>query len=949
MISHAFLRTAQIMREAALLVRTSHRVAHVVAAALLMFSPLLSARAQQLPIPQSLAADTLRDDRNFSFTSRGPYRSSVPTPASLLGYEIGARNTQYSDQQRVLNAIAQAAPDRVRAEPIGVTAEGRRMQVFLVSSPENIARLDDIRRDLDRIADPRGVSTAELEAATARVPAVVWISESIHGNESPGFESAMALLYQLAASDEPATVAMLRNTLLVLNPAANPDGHERFTVWYHSVAMANPDNGAFEHSEPWSVQGRFNHFRFDMNRDLIAITQRESQAMTGAMLRWHPMIAVDQHGHTVNYFFPPAARPINDQMRPEARKWLDVVGKANADAFDKYGWMYFVRSDFDLYYPGYFDTWPSLTGATGMTFETDGGGWKGLLWEREDGSLLSHRDGVAKHFVTAMATLEATGARHTERVRDYLAARQGAISDGRTDKFRRVVFVPGNDPARAAELAAALLRSGIEVKRTTAAFSSPRSHAYADETVSSRRFDAGSYVVDLDQPQGKLARSILEPSPTMDSVFVRTQLERFARNQRRGDGGTSEGYEFYDVTAWSLPVAYGVEAFWTEDAGAVESTMLVRATEGGTVNGERLPVAITSGIADGSRARSAYLFTSEQTGARAVAAHLLVRGFRVAVGDRAFEAGGKQWPRGTYVVRVSRNAATLHDSLQAIAARHGVLAHAVNSAMTEESQFGIGDGSVTSLERPRIAVIGDEGVSQTSFGALWWTLEERYALPFTHLGWNRLGDLSRFNVLIIPDASSGVLTSRLGKGEAIRTWIQNGGTLITFGDASQWAAREDVNLTSSRRNATTGARNDSASRAALASTDEIGVTSPGANPAALQSFPGGHYDVVLDRTHWLTFGQESARMTALFGGRATLALAKTGTNVAVFSPTGRLHRAGFTFPDNTERALRNTALVLEEPVGAGHAVLFGNDPTFRGWWRAFDRLLLNAIVLGPSF
>jgi len=913
------------------------------------FAPWTRVSAQDLPIPRALAADTLRDDRAFSFTSRGPYRAAVPTPAALLGYEIGARNTQYSEQQRVLTAIAQAASDRVRAEPIGVTAEGRRMQVFLVSSPENIARLDAIRADLDRIADPRGASAAELDAAAARVPAVVWISESVHGNESPGFESAMALLYQLAASDEPATVAMLRNTLLVLNPAANPDGHERFTVWYHSVAMANPDNDAYEHAEPWSVQGRFNHYRFDMNRDLIAITQRETQAMTGAMLRWHPMIAVDQHGQTVNYFFPPAARPINDQMRPEARKWLDVIGRANADAFDAFGWMYFVRSDFDLYYPGYFDTWPSLNGATGMTFETDGGGWKGLLWRREDGSLLSHRDGVAKHFVTAMATLQATGARHTERVRDYLAARQGAIADGRSDRMRRVAFVPGKDPARAAELAAALLRGGIEVSRTTAAFTAVRAHAYADDRVGTQSIPAGAYLVDLAQPQGKLARSVLEPSPTMDSVFVRTQLERFARNQRRGERGTSEGYEFYDVTAWSLPVAYGVESYWMEDAATVSATALTLPATGARVNGELLPVAVPSGIVDGARARSAYLFTSEETGSRAAAYHLLARGFRVAVGDRAFEAGGRQWPRGTFVVRTSRNSATLHDSLQAISVRHGVQVTAVNSAMTEESQFGIGDGSITSLELPRVAVVGDEGVSHTSFGALWWTLEERYGMPFTHLGWNRLGDLARFNVIIIPDASSGALSSRLGKGEALRAWVQSGGTLITFGDASQWAAREDVNLTTSRRSTSTGAKTDSAAKAALASSDEIAVTSPGADPAALQSFPGGHYDVVIDRTHWLTYGQETARMTALHGARSTLALAKTGTNVAVFAPSGLLHRAGFTFPDNTERALRNTALVLEEPVGSGHAVLFGNDPTFRGWWRAFDRLLLNAIVLGPSF
>jgi hypothetical protein len=902
-----------------------------------------------LPIEVQLAGDTLRDDRTFSFTARGPYRASVPTPASLLGYDIGARNTQYSEQQRALTAIAQAASDRVRAEPIGVTAEGRRMQVFLVSAPENIARLDAIRADLDRLADPRGASEAELDAIAARVPAVVWISESIHGNESPGFESAMALLYQLAASEEPATLAMLRNTLLVLNPSANPDGHERFTVWYHSLAMANPDNGAYEHGEPWSIQGRFNHYRFDMNRDLIAITQQETQAMTQAMLRWHPMVAVDQHGHTVSYFFPPAARPVNAHVGEESRKWLDVIGQANAKAFDRYGWMYFVRNDFDLYYPGYFDTWPSLTGATGMTYETDGGGWKGLLWRREDGTLLSLRDGVAKHFTTAMATLETVGARHTERVRDYLAARRGAVAEGRSERMKRVVFVPGDDPARAAELAAALLRAGIEVSRTSAGFTSARAHAYADDRVGAQAFPEGAYVVDLAQPQGRLARSLLEPAPTLDSVFANTQFERFARNQRRGSGGTREGYEFYDVTAWSLPVAYGVTTWWTEDAPALTATPLRAATEGSTVNGERLPVPLTAGIEGGARATSAYLFTPVQTGARALAYHLLQREFRVAVGNRAFESGGRDWPRGTFIMRVSRNPSSLHDSLQALAVRHGVLVHAVNSAMTERSQFGIGDGEVTSLTLPRIAVLGDEGVTHTSFGALWWTLERRYGIPFTHLGWNRLGDLSRFNVLIIPEASAGTLSSRLGKGDALREWVSAGGTLITYAGASDWAAREDVGLTSARRRTRTTESPADSSRASRAGTELVGVTSPGADTTAIEPFPDGHYDVVLDRTHWLTAGHEAPRLTALFGGRSTLGLAKTGTNVAVFAPTGPLHRAGFTFPGNTERALRNSALVIEEPVGRGHAVLFANDPTFRGWWRALDRLLLGAIVLGPAY
>jgi hypothetical protein len=522
------------------------------------------------PRDTARAAD-VRDDARFDFAARGPYRAAVPRPEALLGYRLGDRNTQYAEQERVLLAIARAAPDRVRVEEIGATHEGRRMRLYVVSSPENIARLDAVRGDLDRLADPRALGAGEADAIARRTPVVVWINESVHGNESPGFETGMQLLYQLAASEEPATLAALRGAVVVLNPSSNPDGHERFAVWYNSVARRDPANDSFEHREPWSIQGRYNHYRFDMNRDVIASTQPEVQAIMRGMLRWHPQVAVDQHGQVGTYFFPPAAAPVNRNIGPASEKWLAAIGRANAAAFDRYGWQYFVRDQFDLYYPGYWDTWPSLTGATGMTYETDGGGWKGLLWRRDDGSLLSFRDGIAKHWVSAMATIEATAARAAERLTDYAAFRRSAVDAGRAGPMRQVVIVPGADPQRAAELAAALVRAGVEVRRAEGAFSSARAHAYAPGApagAAARQFAAGAYVVDLAQPQGHLARAVLEPAPTLEPAFARRQEERFRRNQRRADGAGAEDPEFYDITAWSLPIAFGAEAYWTEDAAA---------------------------------------------------------------------------------------------------------------------------------------------------------------------------------------------------------------------------------------------------------------------------------------------------------------------------------------------------------------------------------------------
>ena len=889
--------------------------------------------------------DSISDDQGFSFYARGPFRPAVPRPDTLLGYRVGDLQTQFAWQERVLLAIAAAAPDRIRVEEIGRTSEHRVQRLFIVSAPENIQRLDAIRADLNRLADPRTVSPADAEALSSRLPAVVWINESVHGNESPGFEAAMQTLYQLAASNEPATVNALRNVIVVLNPSTNPDGHERFATWYNSITVRSPEPEALEYREPWSIQGRFNHYRFDMNRDVMTTTQREAQALLAGAMKWHPMVAVDQHGYTYSFFFPPTSRPMNANLGGDFQKWMEIYGKANATAFDQFGWMYYSRDVFDFYGPFYWDSWPSLTGAIGMTYETDCG-W-GVQTRREDGSLCTFRGAIAKHFVAALATIEITAARRVDRVRDWAKFRRDAVDEGRTMAMKRVVLVPGKDPARTANLVATLLRNGLEIKRATESFTAPRAHAYVDDAVSSKRFEPGSYVIDLAQPHGRVARAVLEPASTIDTVFARLQLERFQRNYRRGTNVPRESYEFYDVTAWSLPVMFGVEAYWTEDLGAVAGSLVTRADD----------PSVVGGITGIRPAKSAYLFTSERNGAPGLAYRLLKAGYRVALSERALETGGRKFPRGTYVVRVARNDSTIHTRVEQFAREAGVDVVGVNTAFAVSEQFGIGSESMWDLKVPIIALVGDEGVNQTAYGAAWFVLEQRYGLTFTPVAsrWLGSGNLSKYNVIIIPDASPATLNRLLGKEGAdhVKAWVNAGGTLITMGGASSWAARENVGLTSAKlvgadAKPDSGAKADTAAKK-LIGEDLLAVTSPSATSGSAAPLPGSHFDVVLDRTHWLTSGFEDQRQTVMLDGSAFFTLSKDGANVAVFPKTGKLQRAGWVWPENTERLLRNSALLIEEPTGAGHVVLFANEPFFRAWWHALDRLVLNAIVMGPAF
>src|SRR5947208_1334678 len=259
-----------------------------------------------------LAAVTFSQiEQKFDFYTRGDYRANVPRPQSVLRYDVGDFHTTYAQMEQVINAIAAAAPDRVKIYDIGLTNEHRMQHLVAISSPENIARIDEIRANIARLADPRKMSAAEAAAIAQNTPAIAWMAYAIHGNESASFEAMMQVMYQLAASNEPATQDILKNVVTLMVMSENPDGHERFVTWYNSVAIGDPNHAALEHREPWSIYGRLSHFRFDLNRDTLAATQIETHNMMRAFQEWHPQVSADHHGQPEQFFFPPDALPIN--------------------------------------------------------------------------------------------------------------------------------------------------------------------------------------------------------------------------------------------------------------------------------------------------------------------------------------------------------------------------------------------------------------------------------------------------------------------------------------------------------------------------------------------------------------------------------------------------------------------------------------------------------------
>ncbi len=930
---------------------------------------------------------TAQTEEKFDFYMRGEYRANVPRPQSILRYDVGDFHTTYAQMEKVMESIAAAAPERVKIYDIGETNEHRMQHLIAISSPENMARIDEIKANNAKLTDARNTYPQMADGIIQKNPAIAWMAYTIHGNESASFEAMMQVVFQLAASNEPATLDILKNTVVLVLASENPDGHERFVTWYNSVGIGDPNHAALEHREPWSVYGRLSHYRFDLNRDTLAATQKETQNMMRAFQEWNPQVSADHHGQPSQFFFPPDSLPINPNLpQPAFSKWNEIYGRANAKAFDANKWDYYVRDVFDAFYPGYWDMYPSLNGAIGMTYETDGGGFKGLRWLRDDGTIATLRSAIAKHFVASMTTLETTAKNRTERLKDYYNFRTKALLDYPSDKLKEIIILRGKDPAKAAELVQILLRSKIEVWRTTADTYSRAAHSYASRNspAEQRLIPAGSYVINLNQPQRILAKAILEPDTPQDKAFVDDNMGRFKRNQMKGSGQAKEDYGFYDITAWSLPTAFGLDAYWAESPD----------TAGGTPMTEERAIANGRGTYPG-RAAISYIIPYTTDSASAMVMRLLQKGFRVAVATKTMNAAGHNWPRGTFVVRVTRNPETIHDAVAKLAVEMGVNVTAVNTGFADEGDTSVGGESVISMQSPKIAVIADEAVDQTSFGSIWWTLD-RYGITFTPMSIQsaKSGALKDYNVLIMPNGGAGRYFAGLGTGgvSKLKEFASNGGTIVTIGGASVFAALKDVALTSSKL---VGSAADEEKGKAVDEGDKKSETmlsptpkkagnvsqnvEPNPNPTGEEmktdktdgipaslppiaspsadankvpvALPGAIMRATVDRTTYLTYGLEQDELPVLLSGGSFFRYSKEGSNALVFDakPKRPLTVSGFVWEGNTEKLLAGTAYIIDEPMGGGHVILFAEEPVFRGIFRATTRPFFNSILLSGVF
>ena len=886
-----------------------------------MLSALALAAAIQLPAPaQELAPGTR-------------YDPGIPTLEEVAGHGFREVVTPPDDVIRYMEALAAAAPERTRLIRYGESWEGRPLVVLVIGSAERMSRLEEIKAGIARLADPRGLSDGEAEALLAELPVVTALMHGIHGDEISSSGAAMAEAYHLlAAMGDPDVDLILSESLVLIDPMENPDGRNRF-VYQNQVAGGRwPDEArvSAEHDPPWPG-GRGNHYLFDLNRDLFIQSQAETRGKVDIFLEFRPHIVADLHemGGDATYFFPPTAPPSNPWFGERQVALMDVFGEAIAARFDERGFAYFNRDVYDLFYPGYVDMWPMGHGALGMTYEQAGAG--GLRLRQSDDDLLTYGDGVLHHFTAGIETA-LTSARNRERIlRDYLAYLREGIELGERGPAE-VVLHSAHDPGMAERLALMLVENGIEVFRASGPVQA------GDRTLAAD----GSFIVPLAQPAHRFIHNLLDAHVPMEEEFVQRQIER--RANRQPD-------EIYDLTAWSQPLLWDVEAIETAATGARGAALTADDAAARPEVGDHPGADGGGGAGGGSTAPLpeavvGYLVPWGTNGAAAVA-EALREGLRVRAAGAEFTLNGRRFGVGTAIVRAAENGPELRQRLAGIAARHRAEVVPIDDAYVREG-MSLGSRRVRGLREPRVLLVYDSPGGSYSVGWARYVLERRYGQRTTAVRASSLGRarLSDYDVVVFPSGNYG---GAVGDGlvDGLRAWLRDGGTLITMAESSRWASRAGLLATETERR---GGRAESDDPPEPGTPEQpieyLDAISP--EDESPEGVPGAILRTLLDTEHWLAAGTDGEIGVLVQGSRVFRPITlDEGTNVGRYADLESLVLSGIVW-EESQPQLANKAFLIHQPVGRGQVVAFAEDPNYRAYTEATQLLFMNAVLLGPG-
>lgn len=811
--------------------------------------------------------------------------AQIKSPAEFLGYQVGTRVTPHWKILAYYDHIAEQVPNQVKSEAYGTSVEGRPMRVYYISSASNISKLEGIRTNNLRLAH------ALEGTGQTNIPAIIWMSNNVHGNETSSAEASMMTLYELVNPANTKAKAWLDKSLIIIDPCLNPDGTERYANFHNGVVGKNynPDLYAREHREPWPG-GRYNHYYFDLNRDWAWQTQAESTQRAVIYNKWLPHIHVDFHEQGINspYYFPPAAEPFHEVITPWQREFQTTIGKHNANYFDTKGWLYFTKERFDLFYPSYGDTYPLYSGSIGMTYEKAGNGSAGLGVYMDDRDTLTLVDRAIQHHASGLNVVDVVSANAEKVVQEFKKFGDDAVA-GKLSSYH--TYVLKYDQASDGRIRALLNLLDKNKINYYSSAGSVKGLDYFSKNEQSHSLTANDVVIPGNQAKAALIRVLFEPEAKLtDSVT-------------------------YDITAWSLPYVYGIPAIASH-----------------TKTSNLKPYQLAK-ISNESSAGFGYAIKWDGFSAAQLTAALLKNKVNLKSSEQSFKIGSEEFPKGSILIMKNANQTVKLDQLlKENADRLQVKVYNLSSGIVEGGK-DLGSSDVKTLKAPKIMMFAGEGLRATNVGEVWHYFDEQLDYPialvnpldFSRVKWDEI------DVVVLANGTHPFLKD---KAQAARfaSWLSAGGKVIALESAvgqlasQEWSALKPL-------------KQDSVAKS---KASPLRKYSDRERESLKEYTAGAIYKVTFDNSHPLMFGikdyftlKQDANLYQYFE-------TGKGWNVGYINEGAKM--SGFV-GNNLAKKLKNGLVFAEQKVGQGSVIYLTDNVLFRNFWENGKVIMANAVFL----
>lgn len=805
------------------------------------------------------------------------YNPDIPKPMDIIGHEVGEWHVTHDKLLFYMRTLADKS-NRITLEHRGETFEGRPILLLKITSPENHQNLEQIRQDHVALTE-----TAASSSNTNTMPIVVYQGFSIHGNESSGSNAALAYAYYLAAAEGPEIDELLKNVVILLDPCMNPDGLQRFAYWanVHKSQNLNPDRNEREYHEIWPG-GRTNHYWFDMNRDWLPVQLPESRARIKTFHHWMPNIVTDHHemGTNSTFFFQPGEPSRVHPLTPKINQELTAeIGTYHARALDKIGSLYYSEENYDDYYYGKGSTFPDVNGSIGILFEQ--GSSRGHIQESENG-VLTFPFTIRNQFTTALSTIEAANGMRS-KILDYQRTYYQDIKrEASRSRLKGYVFGDSKDINKTWHLAEILNRHKIrfhELKN--------------DVTLAGKRFKKGAaYVVPLNQKNPRLIRAMFEKRTTFtDSIF-------------------------YDVSAWTFPLAFNVDHS--------EITALISA--GSEVTNFKPVVGSVS-----AKSTYAYLFEWHEYYTPKALHAITQKGLRAKVAKSPFTLNGKTYDYGTIMVPVQNqklDGDELYMFLQNVASDSKIRIDAVATGLTKGIDLGSND--FDPITKQKVAILVGDGIRSYDAGEIWHLFDTRYNIKITKIDTRYFDqvDLSQYTDLIIPSGWGGSVLDKT-EAEKVKEWVKNGGTVIGFRNVANWFNKYEFLKLKMKKDTLTA--------------KDIRFDQRGDFRGA-QVTGGAIFEAKLDRSHPIGYGYKNDRISLFRNTNIYLEPEKNSYDNPI-QYTSKPLQSGYISEENAD-LIKNSVPFKSKRMGKGRVILFTDNTNFRAFWYGTNKLMMNAIFFG---